>query len=161
MKRGIWILTAALLAGLAGFIATGSRCECTLSEKRAAHDGQSQLPALDWLRQEFKLTDEQFAKVSERHLAYRPTCEELCARVMASYAKLKKLASVGKQVSPELKAALQEHAHLHMECQSAMFNHLYQTAACLSPDQARLYLDAMVPQVIKIAMEPETTHPGH
>lgn len=157
MKRGLWILAAALLAGLVGFIVTRSQCDCTMPEKTATHDGHSQLPELEWLRQEFKLTDEQFAKVSELHLAYRPTCEDLCAKVIASQAKVKKLVDVGTQVSPELKAALQEHAALHVECQTAMLNHLYQTAACLSPDQARHYLEAMLPQVI----DPETSHPGH
>ena len=66
-----------------------------------------------------------------------------------------------RSVSPELKAALQEHAALHVECQTAMLTHLYQTAACMSPDQARHYLDAMLPQVIEMAMEPETTHGDH
>jgi hypothetical protein len=161
MKRGLWILAAAVLAGLAGFIVTRSQCDCTIPEKIAAYDRQSQLPELEWLRQEFKLTDEQFAKVSELHLAYRPTCEDLCAKVMASQTKMKKLVGVGTQVSPELKAALQEHATLHVECQTAMLNHLYQTATCLSLDQARHYLDAMLPQVIEMVMEPETSHPGH
>ena len=161
MKRGLWILAAAILAGLAGFMLTRSQCNCSMPEKTAAHDGHSQLPELEWLRQEFKLTDEQFAKVSELHLAYRPTCEDLCARVMASQSKVKKLVDVGTRVSSELKAALQEHAALHVECQTAMLNHLYRTADCLSPDQARHYLESMVPQIIEMAQEPESAHPGH
>lgn len=161
MKRGLWILAAALLAGLAGFTVTRSQYDFTLPEKKATHEGHSRLPELKWLRHEFKLTDAQFTKVSELHLAYRPTCEDLCAKVMTSHAKVKKLVGVGTQESPELKAALQEHAALHVECQTAMLSHLYQTATCLSPDQARHYLDAMLPQVIEMAMEPETAHPGH
>ena len=38
-------------------------------------------------------------------------------------------------------AALQEHAALHVECQASMFTHLYNTAACMSPDQAKFYLE--------------------
>ena len=161
MKRGLYILAAALLAGLAGFFITRQQCDCEIPVGGAVHDGASQLPELAWLRREFQLTDEQFAKVSGLHLAYRPTCEALCMRVMTSHEKVQQLVHGGSQVSSELKAALQEHAALHVECQTAMLAHLYQTAACMTSAQARRYLDAMLPQVIEMAMEPGTTPGGH
>lgn len=161
MKRGLWIILAAVLAAIAGFVITQRSCCDVVTANTAPHDGSSRLPELEWLRHEFKLTDAQFAKVSELHLAYRPTCEDLCMKVMASQDKITKIATSGTQVSPELKAALQEQATLHMECQTALLTHLYQTAACLSPEQARRYLDAMLPQVIDMKMEPATTHSGH
>jgi Heavy-metal resistance len=161
MKRSLWMLATALLAGLIGFAVTRGEFGRTPAEKTASHDGHSKLPELEWLRREFKLPDEQFAKVSALHQAYRPTCEELCMKIVASHKKVETLVGAGTQVSPELKAALQEHAALHVECQMAMLTHLYQTAACMSPDQARRYLDAMLPQVIEMAMEPEATHGGH
>lgn len=161
MKRGLWMLAAALLAGLVGFLATRGPCCLMPAENISGHDGHSKLPELEWLRREFKLSDEQFAKVSGLHQAYRPTCEELCMKIMASHKNVETLVGAGTQVSPELKAALQEHAALHVECQTAMLTHLYQTAECMSPDQARHYLDAMLPQVIEMAMEPESTHGGH
>lgn len=161
MKRGLWIILAAALAAIAGFVITQRSCCDVVMTNTAPHGGSSRLPELEWLRHEFKLTDAQFAKVSELHLAYRPTCEDLCLKVMASQDKIKTLVSGGTQVSPELTAALQEQATLHVECQTAMLTHLYQTAACLSPEQARSYLDAMLPQVIDMKMEPATTHRGH
>lgn len=161
MKRGLWIMAAALLAGFTGFIVTRNQCGCTTPEKTMGHDGSSKLPELEWLRREFKLSDEQFARVSVLHQAYRPTCEELCMKIAASHKKAEALVSAGTQVSTELKAALEEHAALHVQCQTAMLTHLYQTAACMSPDQARRYLDAMLPQVIEMAMEPESAHGGH
>jgi hypothetical protein len=161
MKRGPWIILAALLAAIVGFVITQRSCCDVVMTNTAPHDGSSRLPELEWLRHEFKLTDAQFAKVSELHLAYRPTCEDLCMKVMASQKKIKTLVSGGTQVSPELTAALQEQAGLHMECQTALLTHLYQTAACLSPEQAHGYLDAMLPQVIDMKMEPATTHSGH
>ncbi len=161
MKRGLWIILVAMLAAIAGFIITQRSCCDVVTAYTAPHDGSSRLPELEWMRHEFKLTDAQFAKVAELHLAYRPTCEDLCAKVMTSQEKVKKLVTGGTQVSPELKAALQEQAALHVECQTALLTHLYQTAACLSPEQARSYLDAMLPQVIDMKMEPATTHSGH
>ncbi|MEY4484516.1 MAG: hypothetical protein RL693_1968 [Verrucomicrobiota bacterium] len=161
MKRGLWILAAALLAGLAGFAITHWQCCEFLTGKTASAHGSSRMPELEWLRREFKLTEAQFAKVSELHLAYRPTCESLCMKVMTSHDRVKKLVGSGIEISPELKAALNDHAQLHVECQTAMLKHLYQTAACLSPEQARRYLDALLPQVLEMSMEPETTPRGH
>lgn len=161
MKRGLWIIIAAVMAAIAGFVITQRSCCDVVMTHAVPHDGGSRLPELEWLRHEFKLTDAQFTKISELHLAYRPTCEDLCLKVMASQDKIKMLVSGGTQVSPELKAALQEQATLHVKCQTALLTHLYQTATCLSPEQARGYLDAMLPQVIDMKMEPATTHRGH
>lgn len=162
MKRGHWIILAALLAGLAGFFLTGQHC-CTglTSPRPPVHNKDSRLPELEWLRRDLKLTDDQFTKASELHLAYRPTCETLCRKVMTSHERIKNLVDRGTEVSPEITTALQEHAALQVECQTAMLKHLYQTAACLSPEQARNYLDAMLPQIHGMTMEPATTHRGH
>ena len=158
MKRGLWILVAALSAGVAGFVVI--RWQAAPPVMTATH-GSSLLPELEWLRREFHLTEAQFTKTSELHLAYRPTCEELCSRIMASHDRVKKLVEVGVQVNPELESALKEHAALHVECQTAMLTHLYKTASCLSPEQAKAYLDAMLPHVIEMEMEPGTTPGGH
>ena len=161
MKRGLWILIASLLAGVVGFLISHRPC-CSIMDgmttPRAAH---SQLPELEWLRSEFKLSEVQFAQVAKLHVAYRPTCEALCERVLASHEKVKQLVAAGSRVTPELKGALQEHAALHVECQSAMLTHLYQTAACMSPEQAKRYLDAMLPHVLEMAMEPQASARGH
>jgi hypothetical protein len=151
MKRGFWILMVAIVAGFAGFAVI--RWQSAPPVVTATH-GSSLLPELEWLRREFNLTEEQFAKTSELHLAYRPTCEILCNRVMASHDKIKKLVDTGAQVTPGLEAALRDHAALHVECQTAMLTHLYKTAAQLSPEQAKNYLDAMLPHVIAMEMEP-------
>lgn len=119
------------------------------------------MPELAWLRREFALSDEQFSKVSALHLAYRPTCEALCQKMGSSHEKLKALVESEKQVTPEVKSALEEHAALHVKCQSAMLMHVYQTAALMPPEQARRYLDTLLPQVIEMPMEPATHATGH
>ncbi len=82
-------------------------------------------------------------------------------KVMVSHGKIKALVDAGNQVSPELEQALKEHALIHVECQAAMLRHIYNTAGCMSPDQARTYLNVMVPHVIELPMEPESPHRGH
>lgn len=148
MKRGLLILITALLVGTVGYFVTRQQCCCTISDSTAAHDGGSLLPELEWLHHELKLTDEQFAKVKEKHLAYRPTCEALCMKVAASHKKVQALAQAGNIDSPGIEAALQEQAAVHVECQKAMLKHLHETAAVMSPEQAKHYLDTMLPQII-------------
>ena len=149
MKRGFLILLTALLVGTVGFFVTRQQCCCSISDSTStAHDGGSMLPELEWLHHELKLTDEQFAKVREKHLAYRPTCEALCMKVAASHKKVQALAQAGNIDSPEIEAALQEQAAVHVECQKAMLKHLHETAAVMSPEQSKKYLDAMLPQII-------------
>lgn len=161
MKLGIYILIAALLLGMTGFFVMRGQCGCVSMKRTVSHHGSSQLPELDWLHRELQLSDEQFAKISALHLAYRPTCEALCMKVMASHEKVKQLVHAGQQMTPELRIALQEHAALHVECQTAMLTHLFETSACMPPAQAQHYLNAMLPQVIEMAMEPASMSDGH
>ena len=154
MKRGFFILLIALLLGITGFFVTRQQCCCSIGGSSAtAHDGGSMLPELEWLHHELKLTDEQFAKVREKHLAYRPTCEALCMKVAAARKKVQSLAHAEGIATAEMEAALQEQAAVQVECHKAMLRHLHDTASVMSTDQARRYLDAMLPQVIGVAAE--------
>jgi hypothetical protein len=160
MIRALLILLIGLAAAVAGFKGIQWQSE-TAHRGAVSSDTKSKLPELQWLREELKLNDEQFAAVTAAHEAYRPTCEALCMRVMASHAKIKQLADVKRPVSPELEEALKEHALLHVECQKAMLNHLHKTAALMRPDQAQHYLDALLPQVIELPMEPHHMGENH
>ena len=73
---------------------------------------------------------------------------------MTSHERIKQLVKVGPAITPELELALKDHAALHVECQMAMINHLYETAEQLSPEQAKRYLETMLPHVIEMEMEP-------
>jgi Spy/CpxP family protein refolding chaperone len=159
MTRAFFILFLGLVVGAIAFF--GMREGPPHVSVTRAHDGNSRLPELAWLKRELKLTDEQFAQVAKAHEAYRPTCEQLCARVMASHVRVKELASPAGPVTPELEAALTEHALLHVECQKAMLNHLHQTASLMSPGQAQKYLDALLPEVIELPLEPGNEAHAH
>lgn len=161
MKRGLWILAVAVLACIAGFFVMRRQCSCVMPASPVAHAGDSRLPELEWLRQEMHLSESQFAEVSALHAAYRPTCELLCQKVMTSNKKVKNLAADGRQVSPQLQAALDESAALRVECQRAMLTHLYQTAACMGPEQSARYLAAMLPQVIDMPNHSASAPHGH
>ena len=161
MKRSLFILALALVAGAVAFILTRSRCGCEVAQVPAGNSSHARLPALDWLRHEFQLSDEQFTQFSALHLAYQPTCEELCQKILTSQRKVMALTAEGSSVTPALKAALLENATLRAECQAAMVGHLYQSAACMSADRARHYLREMLPQALEMPMDLDTPHSRH
>lgn len=160
MNRGFWMVLVALAACLAGFLATRSQWLAP-QEEAPPHEDGVRTPELAWLRHEFDLNDEEFAKVSALHLAYLPTCESLCKRIATARSNVRGLVLAGSSVSPELEAALREEAALRADCQAAMLGHLYETAAVLPPAKARAYLDAMLPEILEMTMDPAAPHAGH
>lgn len=148
MKRGLILVLAVLLAGFAGF-------SITRYQKVASQHGDGVLldamPELSWVKSELKLTDGQFEKVSALHVAYRPKCEEMCHSLSRAHRKVGELAAANGVMTPELEAAIREHAEVHAACQRAMLEHLYQTAALLEPAQGSRYLGIMIPQALDSA----------
>jgi hypothetical protein len=143
MKAGLLVLIAIVLAGAGGFLFSRSQ------QGTKAHDTLLEsLPELAWVRENLDLTDDQFAKVRKLHVAYQPRCESLCHELMNARQKVEALAMNHDRVSPELEEALHAYALVKVRCQQAMLEHLYQTAGVLHPDQARRFLDIMLPYAL-------------
>jgi hypothetical protein len=82
MKRSILVLAIALVAGVTAF--------CLIRAQIAAKPQSvllDSMPELAWVKSELKLSDEQFAKVSALHAAYRPKCMEMCGKIAAAHEK--------------------------------------------------------------------------
>jgi Spy/CpxP family protein refolding chaperone len=155
MKRGAIILVLAVLAGICAF--------CLMRWHKLSVPPTSSLleamPELAWMREELDLTDDQFAKVSELHAEYRPTCVEMCERIAQAHERLEAAAHSSDQISDELRAAIADHAQIHADCQEAMVGHLYRTAATLNKEQAQHYLETMLPYALDFShSEPEGIH---
>ena len=143
MKKALVILVIALAAGVAAFWVTRSH-------QQAAHPNVllDAIPELAWLRGELKLSDAQFAQASALHAAYRPQCAAMCRRIAETHARMADLARRGRSLSPELVAAIHEHARVRAECQQKMLEHLYQTADLLDDGQAARYLATVLPHAL-------------
>lgn len=147
MKKGLLILVLALAAGTAAFMVARSH-------RQSAHSNVllDTMPELAWLRTELKLSEAQFRQASDLHTAYRPICAEMCRNISEAHARLETLATSGRGMTPELTAAIRNHARVHAECQEKMLEHLYQTAALLDDKQAARYLEAMIPHALDSAI---------
>jgi hypothetical protein len=156
MKRPLFLLLAALLAGLLAY--TGARFWPTAPSRGGIL--LDEMNELSWLRRELALTDAQMEAVAKLHHEYRPKCGEMCARIHEADGRLTRLAAGSRTMTPELSAAVHEAARVRAECQEAMIGHLHQTAALLEPAQAEKYLAAMLPLALGTST-PESGHAGH
>ena len=153
MKRGLIILILSVLLGVGMYF--GSRqmlkpCDCSNADQMPLENG-SLLPELEWLRHSLHLTAAQFAKVQALHLAYQPRCAELCQRVHHSDQALRDCTSHSRTVNAEVLKLMRERADLTQECQQAMLQHVYETAACMEHSQADTYLKTVLPHVLGAA----------
>jgi len=135
MKKGVLILVLGLLAAAAAYGCIYFVC---MSPARSLQ--QSDKPELAWLKEEFKLSDAEFKRVSELHAAYLPQCHDRCREIDAYNVKLQTLLSGATNMTPEITAALTESSRLRSECQTMMLHHFFQVSQTMPPEQGRRYL---------------------
>jgi len=135
VKRTLLILLVGLVAGLISYTCIFLRAT---SFPRSME--QNSHPELAWLKDEYHLTETQFAAVAQLQDAYRPKCAEMCRRIDEQNARLQTLLAVTNTVTPEIKEALAEAARLRAECQTTMLQHYYETSRQMPPGQAERYL---------------------
>jgi hypothetical protein len=156
MKRPLFLLLAALLAGLLAY--TGVRFWPTAPARGGIL--LDEMNELAWLKGELALTDAQMEAVARTHHDYRPKCEEMCRKIDEAESRLTEVATRSRTMTPELSEAIHGAARVRAECQEAMIGHLHQTAALLEPEQAEKYLAAMLPLALGTSSS-ESGHAGH
>ena len=144
MKRSLLALIFALLAGVTAFF--GMR-----NYQMAERSGVllvDQLPELTWLKKDLQLSEDEFSKVKKLHLSYRPKCLEMCRHITEARENLRVSSQAQRQMSPDLENAIREYAKVQADCQQAILQHLYQTAAVLNPQKADRFLKAALPAAL-------------
>jgi len=131
MRRGFAILVLGLAAAAVAYCSlyllgtTGPRAWL-----------QSRQPELLWLKQEFKLTDAEFARVRQLHESYLPQCRERCLRIQTMNQELSGLLAKSAEVTP----VVADRARLRAECEAAMLKHFLQVSRSMPPEQGKRYL---------------------
>ena len=98
---------------------------------------------LAWLRDEFKLSDAEMARIRPLHEGYLPKCEEMCARIAAKNRELRAVLAAATNFAPVIEQKLAEAAALRAECQGHMLRHFYEVSQAMPPEQGRRYLEEM------------------
>lgn len=153
MKRSAVILLLGLLLATSGFLSfyylgTAS-CRGMLREPQ---------PELAWLKKEFKLTDAEFARISELHAAYLPQCALRCQLIEEKNQKLKQLFSGSTNVTPEIQSLLAERAKMRADCEAEMMKHFMEVSRTMPPEQGRRYLEWVEQQTVLRGQAMEERH---
>jgi hypothetical protein len=159
MKRSLLILIVVLLAGTALFGASYvmGRRVCQACVTRSTDN-------LDWLRQEFNLSDAEMARVRELHESYLPKCAEMCAQIAAKKAELDQALAGATNISATAQQKLTELAVLRSQCQAQMLGHFMRVSQSMPPEQGRRYLAEMERLTVGAHEQTEETmsdHAGH
>jgi hypothetical protein len=138
MKRSLAIVMLALVVGAAMF--AGSYL---IAQRLCAKHFANTADDLTWLRQEFRLSDAELAKVRVLHEGYLPKCAEMCRQIAvkkreveAALANTTNLTAVAEQKLSELGA-------LRAQCQTQMLQHFAEVSQAMPPEQGRRYLAEM------------------
>jgi Spy/CpxP family protein refolding chaperone len=147
MKRLVVILALAALLGLGAYFVSYGIARCTFCRVPDAKDSSG------WMRQEFHLTEAQYAQVKQLEIAYHPHCAEMCLQIGQSRLTLKNLILANGTMTPDIEAALKKDGEVQQQCRENMLRHFYEVSQALPPAEGKRYLQIMQAQVV----EPEKT----
>lgn len=135
MRKGVTVLLLGLLlcgAGFGSFYYLGTaHCRAMMRQPQ---------PELAWLKEEFRLSDAEFAQITQLHEAYLPRCHERCRRIEEVNAQLRELLGRSASVTPEIQALLSQRARMEADCEAEMLQHFLEVSRTMPPEQGRRYL---------------------
>jgi hypothetical protein len=166
MKRSPVTLILALLSAAAVFAASFIIAQ-RVGAKRMANTADD----LDWLRQEFRLSGAELARVRELHDGYLPKCAEMCKQIGAKKQELEATMSTltnASDLREPVGKQLGELALLRAQCQLQMLQHFVEVSQAMPPGQGQRYLAEMqritlgFHEQIEQSMSPSADHEhGH
>jgi hypothetical protein len=156
MKRSLVIIICLLLAGAALFASSflAGRHLCAACTTKSSD-------SLDWLRQEFHLSNADMARVRALHEGYMPKCAEMCDQIAAKKQELDQALAGATNITPAVKQKLTELAVLRSQCQAEMLEHFIQVSQAMPPEQGRRYLAQMEQLTVTAHEQTEQTMSGH
>lgn len=154
MKRGLWVLVVFLAVAAAGY---GAYYGCATASARAMLSQPEN--QMEWLRQEFHLSDAQFVRIQGLHRDYAPRCALMCGRIQEADAQVNGLMAANAAVTPELGAALNKLAAVREACTEAMLAHACAVAQEMPPADGVRYLNMMKGRVLAASLRSEALFP--
>jgi len=156
MMRPVLILLLGALIGAGGYWVAFSS-----TGPKSAFIREDNMPALGWLKQEFKLSDADYRKVCDMHREYLSGCAERCAKIDEQSARLRSLMADAQGVTAEIEQALAEVARLRADCQKQMLVHCFKVSQTMPPEQGRRYLEFVEKTIIGDAHSQMTSSAEH
>jgi hypothetical protein len=138
VRRSLIILIGVLAVGVAIF--GGSYF---LAQWLCARQMSNPADDLAWLRQEFRLSDAEMARVRKLHDGYLPKCGEMCAKIEAKKREVDQALAGATNVTAAVQQQVMELSELRAQCQLQMLRHFAEVSQVMPPEQGRRYLAEM------------------
>lgn len=135
MKRGLLILVLGVVVAAAAYGCIYFACTTP-----ARNMQKGERPELAWLKDEFRLSETEFKRISELHSAYLPQCREMCLKIDEQNQQLQKFLLGATNVTPEIEQTLLKASRLRAECQTMMLRHFIQVSQTMPSEQGQRYL---------------------
>jgi hypothetical protein len=157
MNRSLVILLGVLALGAVIFAGSYFVSQRASAVTHSADD-------LNWLRDEFHLSDADMARVRQLHEGYMPQCAKMCALIAAKQAEVQAALGTGTNVTAEAQQKLTELGELRAQCQAQMIQHFIAVSQAMPPEEGRRYLAEMKKLTLGSHEEIEQSmsdHSGH
>lgn len=151
MKRALFTLALVLIVALGGYWICFRYATASTQAMLSVPNG-----SMEWLRQEYHLSDSEFAHVQQIHQAYAPKCDLMCGKIAAANERLEQVIAGSKEYSPAVDAAMAECLAVQAECRRAMLRHVYEVSAAMPAAEGSRYLKMMTARIIEPELQRDT-----
>jgi Heavy-metal resistance len=115
---------------------------------------------LEWLREEFRLSADELARVRALHEGYLPQCAVLCEQIAAKKRELESTLAGVTNITAAAEQQLAELGVLRAHCQTQMLRHFVEVSQAMPPEQGRRYLAEMQRVTLGFHEQIEQSMPG-
>ena len=151
MKKAVLILMLAVGSAFAGYW-TYYHCATAPTRSMLSQSGGE----MEWLRDEYQLSDAQFSRIREMHREYAPKCDLMCEKIAKAHDRLDQLIKASKTFTPAVDAAMSECVAVQAECRRALLRHVYEVSAEMSPADGARYLQMMTARIVEPGLSHES-----
>lgn len=138
------VLTLLVVLGAAGI--AGVLCY-RMGSERELRAAEREGDPMMWLRAEFHLNDEQYARVTRLHQGYGNVCAEHCRQIQEATDALATLKASKSADAAKLTASEQRVRELRAVCERSIEEHVREVARCMSPKESERYLAMVLPRI--------------
>ena len=104
---------------------------------------------MEWLREEYHLSDAQFTRIIELHRQYAPKCDLMCQKIARANEHLHAVIDANKTFTSEAGAAMDDCVAVQAECRKALLAHIYAVSQEMAPEDGARYLKMMTTRIVE------------
>lgn len=132
------VLTAAAVAGTLCY---------HMGTEPALRDAAREGDPMMWLRAEFRLNDDQYARITRLHAGYGEICAQHCRDIQEATDGLNALKAAKPADAGKVSEAEKRVKELESVCERSIEKHVREVAACMPAKEGERYLVIVLPRI--------------